>query len=151
MRRRFVITVAASLLGAGALALPIGLLSAGSSAEMGKESPTYGTIPERAFTPTGIDVEQLPDLIAVANPDGSEDPVGYARKTDMFPGEYGNTELAAQEYRLIPVYDRTGQVLLGNVYPDYGFVPLDVSSASGFDIDSLIRTKTTVSEQTRLP
>ncbi len=151
MRHRLVYTAVGSALTISALVLSIGLLSNGSSAESSLRTPTHGTIPEEAFTETGLDMEKLPDLIAVADPKGGEAPVGYARKIDMFPGEYGDPELASQEYRLIPVYDATGTVLLGNVFPDYGFVPLDVSEALGFDINKLIETKTTVDEENGQP
>ena len=136
---------------AGAVALGAAALSHGPSAGSAPRVLTYGTIPRAAFGEAGVDLQKVPDLIAVADPTGGSEPVGYARKEDLYPEAFGNPDLGMREYRLIPVYDAAGTKLLGSVYPDYGFVSLDVSDDPSFDINSLIHTKTTTVENLEQP
>lgn len=104
-------------------------------------SQTHGTIPPQAFSERGLDLTRVPDLVAIADPDGGPSPVGYSRKVDLYPSAFGDSELAAREYRLVPVYDARGTTLIGHLYPDYGFVSLETSSSSGFDINALIQAR----------
>jgi hypothetical protein len=77
-------------------------------------SMVRGRIPAAAFTPKGLNPRLVPELVAVLNREG--DVAGYVHKTELID--------KAPHAEPMPVYDEGGQVLVGRMYPDIGFVPL---------------------------
>lgn len=79
---------------------------------------SYGGI---SFNDGVVDEAGAPDLIEVADHDGGI--AGYARKADVFPPASQDTgRVGAID---IPVFDHTGDVLVGYLVPDHGFVSID--------------------------
>lgn len=78
-------------------------------------SATKGTIPEAAWTERGPDPEMVPDYISVLGNDGEV--AGYIeKKLALSPPD--------DESTIIPVYGEDLRTIVGNFYPNRGFVPL---------------------------
>jgi hypothetical protein len=107
-------------------------------AEAQDGTPTFGGIPDSAFTDEGIDASDLPDYVAVSIGAG-DDAVGYVRSSEYFADDQGPRnpdEAAAMGFVYVGVYDvfDTNQTVIGHWVTGAGFVPL------GEDVDTVVQS-----------